>query len=135
MTGQSTLEEDRRAIEAVIRRDVEAALAGDTATMMSQWTDDLVLLQPAGPILRGRRAVAEVLLGAAGSIEILEWVFDAHEVTVFGDHALVWGTYQGRLRPRTGGEAISSSGKLMRILQRQPDRSWKIHRTMSTVDP
>ena len=49
MSDLSSLENDLRAIEAVSQRDVEAALAGDTATMMSQWTDDFVLLQPEGP--------------------------------------------------------------------------------------
>lgn len=29
----------------------------------------------------------------------------------------------------------SGGGKLMRILQRQPDGSWKMHRTMTVGDP
>jgi uncharacterized protein (TIGR02246 family) len=135
MSDESSVENDLRGIEALSQRDVEAALAGDTATMMSQWTDDIVLLQPAGPILRGRRAAAEALLGAASAIEVLEWVFDPEEIKVLGDHAFLWGTYEGSVRPRAGGEAIRTSGKLMRILQRQPDRSWKVYRTISTVDP
>jgi uncharacterized protein (TIGR02246 family) len=135
MPSRPTLEEDLRAIEAVNKRDVEAALAGDTATMMSQWTDDIVLLQPAGPILRGRSASAETLRGAANSVEVLEWVFDFEEVKVLGDHAVQWGTYHGSLRPRTGGQTVRTSGKLMRVLQREPDGSWKMHRTISTVDP
>jgi uncharacterized protein (TIGR02246 family) len=134
MPSQPTLAEDLRAIEAVNRRDVEAALAGDTARMMSQWTDDFVLLQPAGPILRGRSVVAETLLASASSVEVLEWVFDFQEVKVLGDHAFLWGTYHGRLRPRAGGESVRASGKLMRILQRQSDGSWKMHRTISAAD-
>jgi ketosteroid isomerase-like protein len=39
------------------------------------------------------------------------------------------------MRPRAAGEQVRTSGKLMRILQRQPDGSWKIHRTINTVDP
>lgn len=41
---------------------MEFALAGDAAMMMSQWTDDIVLLPPAGPIQRGRSVIAEVQL-------------------------------------------------------------------------
>jgi uncharacterized protein (TIGR02246 family) len=130
-----SVENDLRAIEALNQRDVKAALAGDTATMMSQWTDDIVLLQPAGPILRGRSAAAEALLGAASAVEVLEWMFDSQEIKILGDHAVIWGTYDGSVRPRAGGQAVRTSGKLMRILQRQPDGSWKVHRTMSTVDP
>ena len=135
MSDVISLEKDLRAIDALNRRDVEAALAGDAAAMMSQWTDDIVLLQPAGPILRGRTVAAETLLGAASALEILDWAFDFQEIAVFGDHALEWGTYQGSMRVRTGGNVIRTSGKLLRILQRQPDGSWKMHRTMSTVDP
>jgi uncharacterized protein (TIGR02246 family) len=135
MSDVSSVENDLRAIEALNQRDVQAALAGDTAMMMSQWTDDFVALPPAGPILRGRSAIAEALETAATEVEVLEWVFDFQEVKVLGDHAFAWGTYHGSVRPRVGGEAVHSSGKLMRILQRQPDGSWKMYRTISTVDP
>ena len=56
------------------------------------------------------------------------------EITVFGDYAYEWGTYRGRMRPRAGGETIEYGGKLLRILQRQPDGAWKMHRTMMTSD-
>jgi uncharacterized protein (TIGR02246 family) len=135
MSDSSSVENDLRAIDALNQRDVQAALAGDTAAMMSQWTDDFVLLQPAGPILRGRSAIADTLLGAASAVEIVDWVFDFQEIRVLGDHAFEWGTYSGHVRPRGGGEAIRSSGNLMRILQRQPDGAWKMSRTISTVDP
>lgn len=135
MPSRPTLEEDLRAIEAINQRDVQFALANDSAKMMSQWADDIVLLQPGAPILRGRRTIAEASGGAAGSVEILEYVLDIEEVTVVGDHAIQWGTYHYSLRPRTGGEAVRTGGKLMRILQRQSDGSWKIHRGITAVDP
>jgi ketosteroid isomerase-like protein len=127
-----SLEDDLRAIAALNDRDIEFALAGDPAAMMSQWTDDIVLLQAAGPIVRGRSTAADALLGAASAIEILEWVFDFQEIKIFGDHAIEWGTYRGRMRPRAGGDAFPTAGKLLRVLQRQPDGLWKIHRTIST---
>jgi uncharacterized protein (TIGR02246 family) len=135
MPSRPTLEEDLRAIEAINQRDVQFALANDAARMMSQWTDDIVLLLPGVPILRGRSTIAEALGGEAASVENLEYVLDMEEVTVVGDHAFQWGTYSYSLRPRTGGEAVRTGGKIMRILQRQSDGSWKIHRGMTTVDP
>lgn len=103
--------------------------------MMSQWTDDFVLLQPAGPILRGRSTIAEAFGGVESSVEILESVLDIQEVKLLGDYAFQWGTYHYSVRPRAGGETVRTNGKLMRILQRQPDGSWKMHRTISTADP
>lgn len=132
MSDVHSVENDLRAIEAVDQRDVQAALAGDVNMMMR--TDDFVLLPPAGPIMRGRGTIAEAFRGVENP-GIVEYVLDTQEVKVFGDHALQWGTYYHDVRPRAGGETIRTSGKIMRILQRQQDGSWKIHRGISTVDP
>ena len=134
MSDVSSLDNDLRAIDGINQRDVQFALAGDAAMMMSQWTDDFVLLQHAGPIMRGREVIAEAFRGMQRP-EILEYVLDIQEVKVLGDHAFQWGTYDYSLRPHAGGEIVRTSGKLMRILQRQPDGSWKMHRGIATVDP
>ena len=135
MPSRPTLEEDLRAIEAINRRDMQYALANDPAMMMSQWTEDFVLLQPVGPVLRGRPTIAEAFRGTQSSVEILESGLDIQEVEVLGDYAFQWGTYSYGLRPRPGGVTVRTSGKLLRILQRQPDGSWKMHRSIFTVDP
>ena len=134
MSDMSSLENDLRAIEAINQRDVQFALAKDAALMMSQWTEDFVLLPAAGPIMRGRNAIAEAYRGVE-SPEVVEYVLDIQEVKVLGDHAWQWGTYHYSLRPPTGGDPVRTAGKLMRILQRQPDGSWKMYRGIVTVDP
>jgi ketosteroid isomerase-like protein len=63
MSDVSSVENDLRAIEVINQRDMQFSLAGDQARMMSQWTDDFVLLPSAGPILRGRSVIAEALGG------------------------------------------------------------------------
>jgi len=84
--------------------------------------------------MRGRGAIADAFRGVE-SPETLEYVLDIQEVKVLGDYAFQWGTYHHTVRTRAGGEMVRTGGKLMRILQRQPDGSWKMHRTMYTVDP
>ena len=71
MQSRTSREADLRAIEAINRRDMQFALANDSDKMMSQWTDDIVLLQPAGPIMRGRKAIAQAFQGVE-SPEIVE---------------------------------------------------------------
>src|SRR5258706_5126509 len=100
MSNVSSLENDLRAIEAINQRDVQFALANDAAMMMSQWTDDFVLLPAAGPIMRGRSAIADAFRGVQ-SHEILEYVLDIQEVKVLGDHAFQSVTYHYSVRPRT----------------------------------
>jgi hypothetical protein len=57
-TTSARLEADRRAIEALNEHDVRAALSSDIDAIVSQWTDDFVVLPAAGPIVRGRSANA-----------------------------------------------------------------------------
>ena len=132
-----TLADDLRAIDALNQHDVQAVLSGDTRAITSQWTDDFVVLSSGG-IIRGKAAnVALVEAGAEqiNAFEPVDYTVEFEEITVLGDYAYEWGTYRGSVRPRTGGEAMSYSGKLLRILRRQPDGTWKMHRTMMTSDP
>jgi uncharacterized protein (TIGR02246 family) len=133
MSKMSSLEKDLRAIDAVDTRDVQFALANDADKMMSQWTDDIVLLQPGAPIMRSRVAIAEAFRSAPRP-EIVEYTLDIHEVKVFGDYAFQWGTYRYGMRPPGGGETLRTHGKILRVLQRQEDGTWKIHRGMTTAD-
>jgi uncharacterized protein (TIGR02246 family) len=138
MPSESHLEADRRAIEALNQHDVKAALASDVEAIVSQWTDDFVVIPPAGPIVRGRSANAALVEQAREQMQALvpvDYVVEIEEITVTGNYAFEWGTYRGAVRPRAGGSDATYSGKLLRILQRQPDGRWKMHRTMTTSDP
>jgi len=138
MQSELTTDEDRRAIEALNDHDVKATLAGDVDAIVSQWTEDFTILPPAGPIMRGRSANAAAAEQGKAQLQALiavDYDVDFEEITVTGNHAFAWGTYRSAVRPRSGGAVITYSGKLMRILQRQPDGAWKMHRTMMTADP
>lgn len=136
MPDHRSLETDRLAIEALNAQDAKAVLANDIATITAQWSDDFVVLSE-GPIVRGRAAnaaVAESGRELLRAIEPIEYVAVFEEIQICGDYAYEWGTFHSSMRPRAGGEAVSHRGKLMRILQRQNDGSWKMHRTMLTMD-
>ena len=60
---------------------MRAAASNDAALMMSQWTEDFVLLPPVGPVMRGRSTIADAFRKAK-SPEILEYVLDVQEVEV-----------------------------------------------------
>lgn len=137
MPIKPTIEADRSAIEALNQHDVKAALASDIEAIVSQWTDDFVVIPPTGPIVRGRSAnaaLAEQAREQMKAITPVDYVVEIEEITITGDYAFEWGTYRGAARLHTGGDEITYSGKLLRILQRQPDGTWKMHRTMTTSD-
>ena len=136
-SGSPRLEENLRSIEALNQHEVDAVLSSDVDALISQWTDDFVLITQ-GSIVRGRGANAEMLEPAramASQLEPLEHVLDFEETIVSGDYAFQWSTFRSSSRARASGEVFSGSGKLMRILQRQADGSWKMHRTMTAGDP
>ena len=137
MQSQHNLESDIRSIEALNQHDVNATLAMDTEAIISQWTDDFVVLHAAGPIIRGQSANAAAAKESMEQMKAfipIDYNLDVQEITIAGDYAFEWGTYRGSARSLTGGENVNYVGKFMRILQRQPDGSWKMHRTMATTD-
>ena len=130
-------EEDLRAIEALNQHDIDAVLSSDFDALISQWTEDFVLISPSA-VVRGRSANAALMEGAramADQLEPVEHVLDFEETIVAGEYAFQWGTFRSSSRSRASGEVFSGGGKLMRILQRQADGSWKMHRTMTVGDP
>jgi ketosteroid isomerase-like protein len=134
----SSRDSDLRAIEALNQHDINAVMASDLAAIASQWTDDFVILPSAGPIVRGRAANAEIAERGKQQIEAMEpldYRVDFDEIEIVGDFAFEWGIYGGSTRVRATGQVFSYSGKLMRILRKQTDGSWKMHRTMTSVDP
>jgi ketosteroid isomerase-like protein len=130
--------DELHAIEELHRRDMEAARAGDVEVLSTLWSDDIVGLPPGGPIFRGKETALAGLRrwkASAHATETTEYVLDFEEVKVLGDFAFEWGTFRGAERARGGGPEVRQSGKLLRVLQRSPDGTWRVHRTIWNVDP
>lgn len=53
------------------------------------------------------------------------------EVEAFGDWAFDRANVTIKLTPKAGGEPTEFTARLIHILRRQPDGSWKIHRLMA----
>jgi len=137
MAINSNPDADRLAIETLNQHDITATLACDLKAIVSQWTDDFVVIPGTGDVVRGRSvnaANAERAMEQMQGIVPVDYDLNVEEITVSGDYAFEWGTYRGTARPSGGGSDITYSGKFMRILQRQSDGSWKMHRTMATTD-
>jgi ketosteroid isomerase-like protein len=88
--------------------------------------------------VRGRNANVQIIEKGRSQIhafEPVEYEEKFEEIKVVGGYAFEWGTYRGSSRSHAGGESVSYGGKLMRILERQSDGSWKMYRTITTSDP
>ena len=127
------LDDDRVAIQKLHDKDIEASLALDVPKLEALWTDDIVTMAPGGTAVVGREANDKKLeAGADGlkSMEILAFDEQWQEIRIQGDWAYEYGTMSGRMRPFSGGNEISYVMNVMRILNRQPDGTWKIARSI-----
>jgi uncharacterized protein (TIGR02246 family) len=137
VTENDPCEEDLRAIEGLHQKDMEASRTGDFETLRSVMTDDAVILPPGGETVRGKEeldASFARMRDAMDRIEVIEYVLDFSEVKILGDYAFEWGEIRGSMR-QTGGEPQRSAYNVMRILQRQPNGEWKVHRSIWNERP
>ena len=68
-------------------------------------------------------------------VEVLEYVLDFEEITLLGNYAFEWGTIRGAMRDKREGKVEYATYKVMRILQRQANGEWKVHRTIWNDNP
>ncbi|HXG65975.1 MAG TPA: SgcJ/EcaC family oxidoreductase [Blastocatellia bacterium] len=138
MSKDADLRKDLEAIERLHQKDMAASKAGDFATLRSIMTDDAVIMPPGGKVVRGRAemdAGFERMKESMSQVEVLEYVLDFEEAQVLGDYAFERGMIRGAMRSKDGGEVEHSTYKVMRILQKQPDGSWKVHRSIWNNNP
>ena len=128
---------DIEAINKLHQREMDASRKWDIDTLASLWTDDVVMLPAGEPALIGRdanRASITRLRDQTGGAQISDYILSFNEVKVTGDWAFEWGTYSGTLAPEGGGESLRATGKVIRVLKKDADGSWKIARAMYNSD-
>lgn len=130
---QQQIEDDKVAIQKLHDADITASLALDTQALEALWTNDIVTMSPGGPAVVGLEANSKKLEAEVDKLKTTQVLgFDEQwqEVRIEGDWAYEWGTMSGRLQPFTGGKETDYKRNVMRILNRQPDGTWKIARSI-----
>jgi uncharacterized protein (TIGR02246 family) len=126
-----------KTIEELHKKDKQASMNGDLETLLTLFTDDGILIPPESEIIEGKEALRNML---KQNFELhqdyitTEYNQDFKEIKILGRYAYEWGTYSGKYKSKDDGKEITGSGKLMRILKLQADGSWRVHRTIWTVD-
>jgi len=126
------------AIEKLHSLDIAATLSGDQAALSEGWTDDVVILQQGQAAEVGKQAVLtarERSRAANPATRDLSYVHDITAVTIMDDGwAFEWGYFTGSYVDAAGGDEKQIRGKLLRVLRKQGDGSWKGARAMITID-
>ena len=124
---------DMAGIEKLHRQDVAATLSGDPEALAALWTDDAVRLDQDRQADVGKKAIhaADVQDHVAHpGAQVITYVPDIRDVTVLNGWALEWGYFNGSDREKAGGEEKLMHAKLLRVLRKQSDASWRFARVM-----
>jgi uncharacterized protein (TIGR02246 family) len=124
-------------IETLHQRDITATVARDAEALTALFDQDAVLLQPGTPPIVGKAALHEFMKQAVAkspSIKIVKYEPDIRDVQVAGDLAYEWGYFDAVQKSPNQSEPQELRAKLLRVMKRQPDRSWKFMRVMWLSD-
>ena len=100
-------------------------------------TEDCVMLAPGRAPVRGREEVRRLnaeARRAGNGTEVLDYRERFEETILLGDFAVEWGVIEGSERT-PGGEPLRQRFHVMRILRRQSDGSWLVHRSIFNAEP
>lgn len=120
---------DERAIRELVDTWMKASRAGDTETVLTLMSDDVIFMVP-GREPFGKQAFAANSRSMDGAK--LEGSADIRELRVLGDWAYLRNLIEITITP-PGGEAVRRSGFTLTILRKEPDGRWVLARDANLV--
>jgi uncharacterized protein (TIGR02246 family) len=118
-------ESEGKALMQLSRDWSEMVESGDLEASIDLWADDAVMLVPGLPVLSGKAAIREYVMGAASVPGFrISWVPESAYVSKSGDMAYL---IERNVIEVDGndGEKIVSHGKVVTIWRKGPDGQWK----------
>jgi ketosteroid isomerase-like protein len=127
-----TRQRDMAEIDKLHSLDVSATLSGDQVALSEGWTDDVVILQQGQEAEVGKQAIlAKRRQAAKPAFRVLSYVPEIKDVTITTDGwAFEWGYFTVTYAEAPGGDEKRLRAKMLRVLKRQADGTWKGARGM-----
>jgi uncharacterized protein (TIGR02246 family) len=125
--------QDMAGIEKFRSQDIAATLSQDPTALIELWTDDGVRLLPGEPADVGKQAIRatnERHKTARPGLRVVSYVPEYKNVTVTGEWAFGWGYFTASYVESAGGEEKRIRAKVLWVLKKQADGSWKCARGM-----
>ena len=124
-------------IEKLHKDDITATIARDVDALTALLDDDAVLLQPGTAPIVGKAAFHDFMkqaLAKSPSVKVVKYVPDIHDIQVAGNVAYEWGYFDAVQKSSEQQAPESLRAKLLRVMRREPDGSWKFTRVMWLPD-
>jgi uncharacterized protein (TIGR02246 family) len=123
------MSDDERAIRDLVATWMRASQTGDTATVLSLMTDDVIFQVP------GREPFGkEAFAAASGAVKDIrmEGSAEIRELRVLGDWAYLRNYITLAITP-SGGKTIRRAGFTLTILRKETDGQWRLARDANLV--
>ncbi len=126
-------DEARAGIERLHELDVKATMSGRADDLAQLWDADAVRIFPGGPAEIGKAAIyagdkREEANGFVGRSQCYRP--EIRDLQIASDWAFEWGYFSYKNK----GDAKAIRGKVLRVIKRQPDDSWKFTRVIGFID-
>ena len=129
-------EADRAAIERLHQQDKEATLSDSADQLAKLWDKDAVRF----PMDRPAEIGAATIYAddkrwemSSGRERDLCYDLEVQDIQIAGDWAFEWA--YGSLKTSKDGKVSIQYAKLMRVMKRQPDGTWRFARVMALLAP
>jgi ketosteroid isomerase-like protein len=125
-------EQDIAGIERLHQQDAAATLSDKADELAKLWDNDAVRIQPGSPAEVGKAVIYandKRWEASKGKQKTLCGELEIQDLQVAGDWAFEW-AYVFLKENTAEGKVSTSQGKVLRVLHRQADGSWKFARVM-----
>jgi len=116
-------------------RELDMLNAGNIDSMLTNYTDDIIMMAPDAPLVNGHAALRSMIEGMLKDATP-NAKYTSSDVDVHGDIAIVRYTGTMTMTPKAAGAApVTHSIKGIHVYTRQPDGRWKIAQDVWNNDP
>lgn len=132
--GTSSAEKDRLEIERLHRLDVEATYSDKADELAKLWDKDAVRIQPGSPAEVGKAVIYandQRWEASSGRAKTLCYKPEFKDLQIAGEWAFEWGYFSYR----DSSSPKPMRGKVLRVMKRQADGSWKFARVIAFSEP
>ena len=129
-------EQDRAGIERLHQQDAAATLSDKADELAKLWDNDAVRIQPGHPAEVSKAVIYandKHWEASKGNQKTLCGEMEIQDLQIAGDWAFEW-AYFSYKQNTAEGKVSTGQGKVLRVLHRQVDGSWKFARVMNFTE-
>jgi hypothetical protein len=114
------------------QQDVEATLSGKADDLAKLWDSEVVRIQPGRPAEIGKAVIYadDKHEEDSGGGQSVCYRSEIKDLQIAGDWAFEWGYFSYK----ESANAKPGRGKVLRVIKRQPDGSWKFARVIGFTE-